>query len=84
MQVFSKLFLKGPESDLQVFRSLFTESVEVKAVQKGQEAFIKVLQSSSQPGARGAGIVDGMTFLSRALRIDPQAYGFSRFFARSP
>ena len=50
----------------------------MKAVQHRQQAFFQFFQGGPQPGTGSAGIVDGVTFLGRAFRIQPQADGFSR------
>ena len=63
---------------LQVVGVLLAQRVKVQAVQQGQQALVEISQGSAQPGAGGAGVIDGVALLGGALRVDPQADRFAR------
>ena len=67
---------------------LLTEGVEVEAVQQGREARllfqrgIPLGAGGAEAAARGAGVIDGMALLRRALGVDAQAHALARSLCR--
>ena len=78
MQIFSKLLLKGPCGGFQVVGILFAQGMEVQSIQQREQRLVKVCKGGAQPGAGGAGVIDGVALLGGALRVDPQADRFAR------
>ena len=67
---------------------LLTEGVEVEAVQQGREARllfqrgIPLGAGGAEAAARGAGVIDGVALLRRALGVDAQAHALARSLCR--
>ena len=79
LEIGTELLLEGHQSGLQVVGVLLAQGVEVKPVQQGQLLRPEIGQSGAQPGAGGAGVIDGVALLGGALGVHPQAHLLARF-----
>ena len=73
-QVPAELFFKDGEGLHQRGGILFTQGVEMQTFHAFGQGLRQVTQADAQAAARGAGVIDGMTFLGGMFRIDSQTH----------
>ena len=73
-----KLFLEGFHRLLKRVGILFTECVDMQAVEQRQERFVEIGERCAKARTGCAGIVDRMALLRGTFRVQAQAGGFPR------
>ena len=79
VQIPSEFALERLHSGFQIVRILLAQRVKMQSVQHGQDAFVQLRQRCAQTRAGRTGIINCMSLLCGAFRIDAQTNGLAAF-----